>query len=106
MEQAVRAPEGTVHKVVKSLWIAIWLFYLSAPVTDLVRGGHSDGARLLGGLGLLVFVGWYLALVFRGGPANPGPAGRQWRGGGSAGGAGGWGGGIKKKKTTRTTPVW
>lgn len=65
VEQAVRAPEGTVHKVVKSLWIAIWLFYLSAPVTDLLRGGHSDGARLLGGLGLLVFVGWYLALVFR-----------------------------------------
>nr|WP_237293355.1 MULTISPECIES: sensor histidine kinase [Streptomyces] len=61
----VRAPESTVHRVVKGLWILIWLFYLSAPVTDLVRGGHSDGARVLGGLGLLGFVAWYLVLVFR-----------------------------------------
>lgn len=60
-----QAPETTTHKVVKSLWIGIWLFYLSAPVTDLVRGGHSTGARLLGGLGLLAFTAWYLVLVFR-----------------------------------------
>ncbi|MFJ3878738.1 sensor histidine kinase [Streptomyces sp. NPDC090077] len=58
-------PETTTHKVVKSLWIGIWLFYLSAPVTDLVNGGHSTGARLLGGLGLLAFTCWYLVLVFR-----------------------------------------
>ncbi|MEU3727095.1 sensor histidine kinase [Streptomyces sp. NPDC031705] len=60
-----QAPESTTHKVVKSLWIGIWLFYLSAPVTDLVRGGHGTAARLLGGLGLLAFTGWYLVLVFR-----------------------------------------
>ncbi|GLX17717.1 MULTISPECIES: sensor histidine kinase [Streptomyces] len=60
-----QAPETTTHKVVKSLWIGIWLFYLSAPVTDLVSGGHSTGARLLGGLGLLAFTCWYLVLVFR-----------------------------------------
>ncbi|MEU3405484.1 sensor histidine kinase [Streptomyces sp. NPDC006670] len=65
MTPIVRAPESTVHRVVKSLWILIWLFYLSAPVTDLVRGGHSDGARVLGGLGLLGFITWYLVLVFR-----------------------------------------
>ncbi|MCX5376067.1 sensor histidine kinase [Streptomyces sp. NBC_00091] len=60
-----QAPETTTHKVVKSLWIGIWLFYLSAPVTDLVSGGHGTGVRLLGGLGLLAFTSWYLVLVFR-----------------------------------------
>ncbi|MEV7725542.1 histidine kinase [Streptomyces sp. NPDC087917] len=59
------APENTRHKVVKGLWIGVWLFYLSAPVTDLVSGGHSTGARVIGALGLVAFVGWYLALVFR-----------------------------------------
>ncbi|WP_406074862.1 sensor histidine kinase [Streptomyces virginiae] len=58
-------PENRRQKMVKALWISIWLFYLSAPVTDLVSGGHSLGARLLGGLGLLAFVAWYLMLVFR-----------------------------------------
>ncbi|MFJ6794566.1 sensor histidine kinase [Streptomyces sp. NPDC091268] len=53
------------HRIVQSLWIGVWLFYLSAPVTDLIRGGHSTGARLLGGLGLAAFVAWYLVLVYR-----------------------------------------
>ncbi|MFD7261062.1 sensor histidine kinase [Streptomyces sp. NPDC059874] len=53
------------QQLVKALWIGIWLFYLSAPVTDLVNGGHSPGVRLLGGLGLAAFVAWYLVLVFR-----------------------------------------
>ncbi|OKK21210.1 histidine kinase [Streptomyces sp. CB00455] len=61
----VRTPETRRHKTVKALWTAIWLFYLSAPVTDLVRGGHGTQARVLGGLGLTVFVGWYLVLVIR-----------------------------------------
>ncbi|MEU7555147.1 sensor histidine kinase [Streptomyces sp. NPDC044571] len=65
MSRIGQAPETTTHKVVKSLWIAIWLFYLSAPVTDLVSGGHSTGARVLGGLGLVAFTSWYLVLVFR-----------------------------------------
>ncbi|MBT2403013.1 sensor histidine kinase [Streptomyces sp. ISL-87] len=60
-----KRPESRGQKVVKALWISIWLFYLSAPVTDLVRGGHGLGARLLGGLGLAAFVAWYLVLVFR-----------------------------------------
>ncbi|MGZ9933170.1 sensor histidine kinase [Streptomyces sp. NC-S4] len=50
--------------MVKVLWISIWLFYLSAPVADLADGGHSPGARVLGGLGLAVFVAWFLVLVF------------------------------------------
>lgn len=58
-------PENRRQKIVKSLWISVWLFYLSAPVTDLVSGGHSLGARLLGGLGLVAFVAWYLIMVFR-----------------------------------------
>ncbi|MFE6841313.1 sensor histidine kinase [Streptomyces sp. NPDC057686] len=58
-------PGNRREKIVKSLWIGVWLFYLSAPVTDLVRGGHGLGARLLGGLGLAAFVAWYLVLVFR-----------------------------------------
>lgn len=58
-------PETRRHKIVKSMWISLWLFYLSAPVADLVSGGHSLQARLLGGLGLAAFVSWYLALVFR-----------------------------------------
>ncbi|MDJ0385443.1 sensor histidine kinase [Streptomyces sp. G-G2] len=51
--------------VVKSLWVGIWLFYLSAPVTDLISGGHGVVAVILGSLGLVTFVGWYLTLVFR-----------------------------------------
>lgn len=58
-------PETRGHRIVKALWISLWLFYLSAPVTDLVSGGHSPPARLLGGLGLAAFVAWYLLLVFR-----------------------------------------
>ncbi|MFF3372729.1 sensor histidine kinase [Streptomyces sp. NPDC002680] len=52
-------------RVVKSLWIGIWLVYLSAPVSDLLHGGHSTGVRVLGWLGLVVFVAWYAILVFR-----------------------------------------
>src|SRR5690606_26952661 len=41
------------------------LVYLSAPVTDLLDGGHGVLARVLGSIGLAVFVVWYLLLVFR-----------------------------------------
>ncbi|MFC9297719.1 sensor histidine kinase [Streptomyces sp. NPDC057011] len=63
--EIAKRPENRRQKVVKACWISIWLFYLSAPVTDLISGGHSLGARLLGGLGLAAFVSWYLVLVFR-----------------------------------------
>lgn len=58
-------PETRRHQAVKLTWTGLWLFYLSAPVIDLVRGGHGPGARLLGGLGLAAFVTWYLILVLR-----------------------------------------
>ncbi|MFE2284049.1 sensor histidine kinase [Streptomyces sp. NPDC059443] len=67
-------PETRRHKAVKLTWTGLWLFYLSAPVVDLVRGGHSTGARLLGGLGLAAFVTWYLILVLR--TARPMPTRR------------------------------
>ncbi|MFD5144133.1 sensor histidine kinase [Streptomyces sp. NPDC058401] len=58
-------PENGRQRIVKALWISVWLVYLSAPVTDLVSGGHGTTARLLGGLGLAAFIAWYLLLVFR-----------------------------------------
>ncbi|MFD3933358.1 sensor histidine kinase [Streptomyces sp. NPDC058614] len=58
-------PQNGKQKMVKSLWTGIWLIYLSAPVSDLLHGGHSTGVRILGWLGLVVFVGWYMILLFR-----------------------------------------
>lgn len=58
-------PQNRKQQMVKSLWTAIWLIYLSAPVTDLLQGGHSTGVRILGWIGLVAFVGWYMILVFR-----------------------------------------
>ncbi|MEV0635186.1 sensor histidine kinase [Streptomyces sp. NPDC050619] len=58
-------PQNRTQRVLKLLWTGIWLAYLSAPVTDLLHGGHSDGVRILGWLGLVAFVSWYFALIFR-----------------------------------------
>ncbi|MEU1037527.1 histidine kinase [Streptomyces sp. NPDC005907] len=58
-------PDNRRQKLVKSLWTGIWLVYLSAPVTDLLHGGHGTGVTVLGWLGLAVFVAWYWALVLR-----------------------------------------
>ncbi|MEU6229476.1 sensor histidine kinase [Streptomyces sp. NPDC047042] len=58
-------PTTPKRRVMKSLWIGVWLFYLGAPVNDLLHGGHSTGVRILGWLGLVAFVAWYAALVFR-----------------------------------------
>ncbi|MDX3750266.1 sensor histidine kinase [Streptomyces sp. AK08-02] len=58
-------PRTRRQRVVKSLWIGIWLFYLGAPAGDLLHGGHSTGAQVVGWLGLVAFVGWYAAMVFR-----------------------------------------
>ncbi len=59
------ASENNRHKTARVVWTGIWLFYLSAPVTDLISGGHSTTARVLGALGLAAFVVWYLVLVLR-----------------------------------------
>lgn len=60
-------PTNRKQRAVKLLWTSIWLAYLSAPVSDLLHGGHSDGVRVLGLLGLVAFVVWYFALIFRAG---------------------------------------
>ena len=60
-------PTNRRQRAVKLLWTSIWLAYLSAPVSDLLHGGHSDGVRVLGVLGLVAFVVWYFALIFRAG---------------------------------------
>ena len=60
-------PQNRRQQVVKFLWIGIWLAYLGAPVDDLLHGGHSDGVVVLGWIGLVAFVAWYFALVFRAG---------------------------------------
>lgn len=60
-------PRNLRQRAVKVLWTAIWLVYLSAPVSDLLHGGHAAGVRALGWLGLAVFVTWYMLLVFRAG---------------------------------------
>ncbi|MFF3712172.1 sensor histidine kinase [Streptomyces phaeochromogenes] len=60
-------PTSRKQRAVKLLWTSIWLAYLSAPVSDLLHGGHSDGVRVLGALGLVAFVVWYFALIFRAG---------------------------------------
>jgi two-component system, NarL family, sensor histidine kinase DesK len=58
-------PENRKQTVIKMLWTGIWLVYLSAPVSDLLHGGHGIFARIVGWLGLTGFVVWYLALLFR-----------------------------------------
>ncbi|WP_210585666.1 histidine kinase [Streptomyces sp. GESEQ-35] len=58
-------PQNRRQKAVKLLWLGIWFVYLSAPVSDLLHGGHSDGVRVLGWIGLVAFVAWYFALIFR-----------------------------------------
>ncbi|WP_171109909.1 histidine kinase [Streptomyces sp. Z423-1] len=58
-------PQNRKQRMIKTLWTGIWLVYLSAPVTDLLHGGHSTGVRVLGWIGLAAFVTWYMILLFR-----------------------------------------
>ncbi|MFF4832015.1 sensor histidine kinase [Streptomyces sp. NPDC001315] len=58
-------PQNRRQKVIKTLWSGVWLAYLSAPVNDLLHGGHGAGVRVLGTLGLVAFVAWYFVLLFR-----------------------------------------
>ncbi|MFE7042845.1 sensor histidine kinase [Streptomyces atratus] len=59
------AATGRRQVWIKLFWIGIWLAFMSAPVKDLADGDHTQWATALGALGLLVFVGAYLVLVFR-----------------------------------------
>ncbi|MFF0741399.1 sensor histidine kinase [Streptomyces sp. NPDC004111] len=58
-------PDGRRQALTKLLWVSIWLVFMGAPVGDLLSGRHTVPALVLGTLGLLGFVGVYLALVFR-----------------------------------------
>ncbi|GAA3054111.1 sensor histidine kinase [Streptomyces glomeratus] len=49
----------------KLLWIGVWLVFLSSPIHDLLSGHHTTAGTVGGWLGLAVFVGVYLTLVFR-----------------------------------------
>ncbi|GGW32429.1 two-component sensor histidine kinase [Streptomyces lucensis JCM 4490] len=66
-------PRNRRELLVKTLWIGVWLVFLSSPVHDLAAGGHTAGATAAGAAGLAAFVGVYLTLVFRniGRPFSP-----------------------------------
>lgn len=69
MSMGVGRPPGDRRQAgIKSLWIGVWLAFMSAPIKDLVDGDHTQWATVLGTLGLVVFVGCYLLLVFRPSP--------------------------------------
>jgi two-component system sensor histidine kinase DesK len=67
-EQLMRmgqSPRNRRELLRKSLWIGVWLVFLSSPVEDLVSGRHGVGATVAGALGLVAFVAVYLTVVFR-----------------------------------------
>ncbi|MEU8700677.1 sensor histidine kinase [Streptomyces sp. NPDC048680] len=69
MSMGIGRPPGDRKQVgIKILWIGVWLAFMSAPIKDLVDGDHTPWATVLGTLGLVVFVGCYLLLVFRPSP--------------------------------------
>ncbi|OKK16621.1 histidine kinase [Streptomyces sp. CB02488] len=69
MSMGIGRPPGNRKQIaIKSLWIGVWLAFMSAPIKDLADGTHTPWATTLGTLGLVVFVGCYLLLVFRPSP--------------------------------------
>ncbi len=58
-------PENRRQMMVKLLWISIWFAYLAAPAEDVLGDHHGIVGDVLGGAGLVAFVGAYLVLVFR-----------------------------------------
>lgn len=69
MSTGIGRPPGNRKQIaIKSLWIGVWLAFMSAPIKDLADGAHTPWATTLGTLGLVVFVGCYLVLVFRPSP--------------------------------------
>ncbi|KAB1987929.1 sensor histidine kinase [Streptomyces triticiradicis] len=59
------SPRNLREVLRKSVWIVIWLVFLSSPVHDLVSGHHTPAATVAGWAGLAAFVTVYLTLVFR-----------------------------------------
>ncbi|MEV6289207.1 histidine kinase [Streptomyces sp. NPDC051896] len=68
-----QGPRNRRELMVKTLWIGVWLIFLSSPVHDLTSGRHTTGGTVAGALGLTAFVVTYLSLVFRhmGRPFSP-----------------------------------
>ncbi|GHD90488.1 two-component sensor histidine kinase [Streptomyces naganishii JCM 4654] len=67
-ERAVRlgeSPRNAREALRKSVWIGIWLVFLSSPVKDLASGRHTPAGTAAGAVGLAAFVAVYLAVVFR-----------------------------------------
>ncbi|WP_119295616.1 sensor histidine kinase [Streptomyces sp. YIM 130001] len=60
-----QSPDARRALTAKVLWIGLWLFFLAEPADDLLHGRHGVVARVCGTLGLLLFVGTYVVLVFR-----------------------------------------
>ncbi|MET7684064.1 histidine kinase [Streptomyces sp. NPDC005423] len=58
-------PRNLGQAVSKLVWIMPWLVFFSSPVRDLLSGHHGSAATAAGWAGFGVFVGTYLALVFR-----------------------------------------
>lgn len=68
MERLIRIgqpPRNRAEALRKLVWIVPWLVFLSSPVNDLVSGHHTTAATAAGWVGLVAFVGTYLAVVFR-----------------------------------------
>ncbi|WP_405918441.1 sensor histidine kinase [Streptomyces sp. NBC_00728] len=59
------SPRNLREALRKSVWIVIWLVFLSSPVHDLAAGHHTPGVTAAGWVGLAAFVAVYLMLVFR-----------------------------------------
>jgi two-component system sensor histidine kinase DesK len=70
-------PENRRQLMVKLCWMLIWMVYLAYPVSDLLDGGHSFPARVLGWILLTVFLCCYVSMVVR--RQLPGAAATRWR---------------------------
>lgn len=59
--------EATDRKqvLIRMVWVGIWMAYMTAPVSDLLNGGHRPLATALGCLGLVAFLTVYCVLLFR-----------------------------------------
>ncbi|WP_052861711.1 MULTISPECIES: histidine kinase [Streptomyces] len=60
-----QAPLNRRQAIGKVMWIVIWVIYFVGPVTELFANRHSTADRVLGGLGVGLFVATYFTLVFR-----------------------------------------
>ncbi|OIV37343.1 hypothetical protein BIV57_11405 [Mangrovactinospora gilvigrisea] len=61
-----RRPENTRERLTKVSWMLIWMLYLVQVIADLVSRPMSGWEQALGWVGLVVFVGAYIALVMYG----------------------------------------